>query len=655
MAEKKPNAKTGGKVIGIDLGTTNSVAAVWEGDEVVVITNPEGSRTTPSVVSFDESGEVRVGVSAKRGAITNPEHTVYSIKRFMGRRRPEVTDEEKMVPYKIVGTGSELVKVDIRGQQLTPPEISAKVLRYLREYAEAYLGQPVTRAVITVPAYFNDAQRQATKDAGEIAGLTVERIINEPTAAALAFGLEKSPGDKKIAVFDFGGGTFDISVLETSAEDGGSQFQVLASNGDTHLGGDDIDGVLIHHIADQFKADHGIDLRRDQMALQRLKEAAEKAKIELSGSMQTEVNLPFITADQAGPKHLQQKLTRATFEKLVDHLVERCRRPCEQVLKDAKLKAKDIDEVVLVGGSTRIPKVQEFVREFFGREGNKSVNPDEAVAVGAAVQGGILSKDVTDVLLLDVTPLTLGIETEGGVMTPLVDRNTTIPTSKKQVFSTAADNQPAVDIHVLQGERPMARDNRTLAKFQLDGIPPARRGDPKIEVEFAIDANGILAVKAKDLGTNKEHSVRVQSSSGLSKADVERMRTDAEAHAEEDRQKRETVEAKISAEQLVYQAGKELKEHGDKVDESTRKAIEAARETLERTLKDSPEDAAALRSGIEALRGELMKLGEKIYESAKSAEQAAAKGAEAGPPPEPEAAGAGKDNNIRDAEFEVKD
>jgi molecular chaperone DnaK len=654
MAEKKkPDAKPGGKIIGIDLGTTNSVVAVWEGDEVVVITNPEGTRTTPSVVSFDESGEVRVGISAKRSAITNPEHTVYSIKRFMGRRRPEVSDEEKMVPYKIVGSGSELVKVDIRGQKLTPPEISAKVLRYLREYAEAYLGQPVTRAVITVPAYFNDSQRQATKDAGEIAGLTVERIINEPTAAALAFGLQNTPSDKKIAVFDFGGGTFDISVLETSAEDGGSQFQVLACNGDTHLGGDDIDQVLIHHIADQFHKAHGIDLRKDQMALQRLKEAAEKAKIELSGSMQTEVNLPFITADQAGPKHLQHKLTRAAFEKLTDHLIERCRRPCEQVLKDAKLRANQIDEVILVGGSTRIPKVQEFVREFFGREGNKSVNPDEAVAVGAAVQGGILTKDVTDVLLLDVTPLTLGIETEGGVMTPLVDRNTTSPTSKKQVFSTAADNQPAVDIHVLQGERPLASGNRTLAKFQLAGIPPARRGEPKIEVEFAIDANGILNVKAKDLGTNKEHSIRVQSSSGLSKEEVERMRQEAEAHADEDKKSRELVEARIAAEQLVYQVDKELKEHGEKVDAGTRTAITDAKTKLEQTLKDSPEDAAALRAGVDALREALMKLGEKVYESARGAGGAAGGGP--GPGPQPEAEGQGKDSTIRDAEFEVKD
>jgi molecular chaperone DnaK len=570
----------------------------------------------------------------------------------MGRRRNEVSDEEKLVPYTLVGTGDEPVKVDIRGKQYTPPEISAKILRHLREYAEAYIGQPVSRAVITVPAYFNDAQRQATKDAGQIAGLTVERIINEPTAAALAYGLTKSEGDKNIVVFDLGGGTFDVSVLETSSEDEGSQFQVLASNGDTHLGGDDFDETLINHLADEFKKDNGIDLRSDQMALQRLKEAAEKAKIELSGGSQTEVNLPFITADQAGPKHLQMKVTRPQFEQLTEKLVERCRMPCMQALKDAGLTANQIHEVILVGGSTRIPKVQELVRELFGKEPNKSINPDEAVAQGAAIQGGILSRDVADVLLLDVTPLTLGIETEGDIMAKLVEKNTTIPTSKKQVFSTAADNQPAVDIKVLQGERDIASANRLLATFRLDGIPPAPRGRPQIEVEFEIDANGILNVKAKDLGTGKEQQIRVESSSGLSKEEVEQMQADAEAHAAEDAKKRAQVEAKIQAEQMVYECDKQMKEHGEKLDDATKQKVEDAKTKLQKTLEESPEDTEKLTAGVEATRAALMAIGELLYKE-QTAEQGAAP--QPGPDPAGAAAGGGDEPNVRDAEFEVKD
>src|SRR5579872_5356210 len=523
-------AARGEKIVGIDLGTTNSVVAVMEGGEVKVIPNLEGNRLTPSVVAFTDKGEVLVGDPAKRQAVTNPRRTIYSIKRFMGRRHSEVASEEKIVPYEVVGGASEYVKVKVGDKQYTPPEISAHVLRKLKESAESYLGQEVTRAVITVPAYFNDAQRQATKDAGEIAGLEVERIINEPTAAALAYGLQKKK-EEKIVVFDLGGGTFDVSILEVGDE----IVEVLSTNGDTHLGGDDFDERLINFIADRFKNENGIDLRKDPMALQRLREAAEKAKKELSQQPTTDINLPFITADATGAKHLQMNVTRAEFERLIDDLVERCRRPVEQAMRDAKLSPKDIDEVVLVGGSTRVPKVVDFVRQQFGgKEPHKGVNPDEVVSVGAAIQGGIIGGEVKEMVLLDVTPLSLGIETEGGIMTALIERNTTIPVEKKEIFSTAADNQTAVTVSVYQGEQKMAHDNRLLGQFNLDGIPPAPRGVPQIEVSFDIDVNGILKVSARDMATGKEQSVRIEKSSGLSESDIEKMRKDAESHAEED-------------------------------------------------------------------------------------------------------------------------
>ena len=601
-----------------------------------MIANKEGNRLTPSVVAFNDKGETLVGDIARRQAVTNPKRTVYSIKRFMGRRHDEVGNEEKMVPYEVIGGPKDYVKVRAGDKEFTPPEISAKVLRSLKEAAEAYLGHKVNKAVITVPAYFNDAQRQATKDAGQIAGLEVMRIVNEPTAAALAYGLEKKK-DEKIVVFDLGGGTFDVSVLDVSKD---GVFQVVSTNGDTHLGGDDFDQTLINHVADQFQREQGIDLRKDAMAMQRLQEACEKAKKELSSAQSSDVNLPFITADANGPKHLQMTITRAQFEQMCDHLVERCRGPVLQALKDAKLDPKDIDEVVLVGGSTRIPKVQELVRKLFAKEPHKGVNPDEVVALGAAIQGGVLGGDVQEVLLLDVTPLSLGIETEGGIFTKLVEKNTTIPTERKQTFSTAADSQTAVTVSVFQGERPMARDNRLLGQFNLEGIPPAPRGTPQIEVKFDIDANGILNVSAKDLGSNKEQTVRIEQSSGLSESEIERMRRDAESHAEEDKQRFRLAEARNKAEALCFQTEKLVKENDAKLSASDKAPLEAAVAKAREMAKG--EDVDAINSAHGALEQAVHALSKVLYEST-----AQRGGAEA-------PAGQSAADDTIDAEFEVK-
>ena len=588
---------SGEKIIGIDLGTTNSVVAVMEGSEVKVIPNAEGNRLTPSVVAFNDKSETIVGEPARRQAVTNPRRTVYSVKRFMGRRHSEVESEEKIVPYQVVGGANEYVKVQIGDQQFTPQEISAKVLRKLKEAAESYLGHRVSKAVITVPAYFNDAQRQATKDAGQIAGLEVARIINEPTAAALAYGLDKSK-DQKIVVFDLGGGTFDVSVLEVAhnndGESAGKIFEVISTNGDTHLGGDDFDQAMLNHVATTFQRDNGIDLRKDPMSLQRLQEACEKAKKELSTLPQTDINLPFITADASGPKHLLTTITRSTFEGLIDPMIDRCRQPVLQALKDAKLNPSEIDEVVLVGGSTRVPKVRELVKEIFGKEPHQGVNADEVVAVGAAIQGSVLSGERKDVLLLDVTPLTLGIETEGGILTALIERNTTIPVEKKQTFSTAADNQTAVTVSVFQGERKMAIHNRVLGQFNLEGIDAAPRGVPQIEVKFDIDQNGILNVSAKDLKSGKQASVKIEQSSGLSKDEIERMRRDAESHADEDRKQVELAEARNRAENTIHSLEKAIKDQGDKLAVSDREPLEAAISKLRDALKENEAEAIKL-------------------------------------------------------------
>jgi molecular chaperone DnaK len=630
------------KIIGIDLGTTNSVVAVMEGGEPVVITNPEGGRLTPSVVAFAKTGERLVGQVAKRQAVTNPENTVFSIKRFMGRKFDEVNEEMKMVPYHVVRGSNGDARVEALGKEYPPPEISAMILQKLKQAAEEYLGQPVTKAVITVPAYFNDAQRQSTKDAGQIAGLEVMRIVNEPTAAALAYGLDKKK-DETIAVYDFGGGTFDISILEV----GEGVVEVKATNGDTHLGGDNLDQRIIDWITTEFKKTEGIDLAKDRMALQRLREAAEKAKMELSTVMETDINLPFITADATGPKHLQLKLSRAKFEQLVDDLLQKTVGPTKQALADAGIDLSKIDEVVLVGGSTRIPKVQQIVKDLFGREPHKGVNPDEVVAIGAAVQAGVLAGDVKDLLLLDVTPLSLGIETMGGVMTTLIPRNTTIPTRKSEIFSTASDSQTSVEVHVLQGERSLARDNRTLGKFHLVGLPPAPRGVPQIEVTFDIDANGIVNVSAKDLGTGKEQKITITSSSGLSKDEVDRMMKEAESHADDDKRRKEEIETRNRADQAVYGAERLIKDTGDKLAAADKQAIEAAMEAVK--TANAGTDAAAIQSALDQLTAAQHKAAEALYKQQSTSGPA---GGEGGPAPGDHASGGPgeKKSDVIDAE-----
>ena len=634
------------KVLGIDLGTTNSCMAIMEGGQPVVIPNAEGGRTTPSVVAFTKSGERLVGTPAKRQAVTNPKNTIFSIKRFMGRKHDEVAHEISLVPYEVVRAANGDAHVRVGDKTYSPPEISSMILQKMRADAEAYLGEKISQAIITVPAYFNDSQRQATKDAGRIAGLEVLRIINEPTAASLAYGLDKKK-DEKIAVYDLGGGTFDISVLEI----GEGVFEVKATNGDTHLGGDDFDQRVIQWMAEEFRKEQGIDLSKDPMALQRLKEAAEKAKCELSSSQQTEINLPFITADASGPKHLTMTLTRAKLEQLVDDLVGRTVKPVESCLRDARIEAARIDEAILVGGMTRMPKVQDTAQRLFGKEPHKGVNPDEVVAVGAAIQGGVLKGEVKDVLLLDVTPLTLGIETLGGIATPLIERNTTIPTRKSEIFSTASDSQSTVEIHVLQGERKMAGDNKTIGKFHLDGIPPAPRGVPQIEVTFDIDANGILHVGAKDLGTGKEQKITITASSGLSKDEVEKMVKDAEAHAGEDAKRRESVDVKNRAEAMAYETEKFLKENGEKIPSDKKMKVENGIQALKDALKGG--DADAIKKASEALTADMQAVSADLYAQAKQARPGAAGGGQ--PPPPPPNAGGKADGDVMDADFEMVD